>query len=503
MNITLTEILTNTLKRNRPRTAVRFEDSAWSYGDLDDASDIVVSYLQQHDIGHGDRVALYLRNCWEYVVSDIAIAKLGAIKIPLNEYQSAQEVRYIVQDTEAKVVIAHHSLLAQICDTLKEARTKPLIVCVADDCDDPVNIPFEDWSALTPASAPRCVAPDPNDIAMITYTGGTTGKPKGVVQTQQSLAINLFAHVVAGALSRDEVMMLTTPLPHSAGYHMQACFLQGGTVLIKKGFTTESFYRDLGTHGVTWTFLVPTMIYRLIDHTDQYDAKASTLKTIVYGAAPMSTARLEAAIQKFGRCFIQLFGQTECPNYITTLSKEDHDDPDLHASCGRAAPMVSIRTDAEDGKTTGEILVRAPYLLKEYYGNADQTAKTLINGWLHTGDIGFISDDGYLFLQDRAKDMIISGGLNVYSNEVEQVLKKHELVIDAAVIGIPHPDWGELVAAVVVVRSKIEPKELIDHCRSELSKYKVPKSVYFRDTLPLTPYNKVDKKALRLEHQSD
>ncbi len=501
MNITLTELLTNTLKRNRPRTAVRFENKAWSYGELDDTSDAVALYLQQCEVGHGDRIALYLRNCWEYVVSDIAIAKLGAIKVPLNEYQSAQEVLYIVQDTEAKVLIVHHSLLTQISDALKDAESKPLIVCVADDCTDSVNLPLEDWITVTRVGTPQHIDLDPDDIAMITYTGGTTGKPKGVVQTQKSLAINLFVHIVAGNLSRDEVMLLTTPLPHSAGYHMQACLLQGGTVLIGKAFKTENFYKDLRTYGVTWTFLVPTMIYRLIDHSADYDVEASTLKTIVYGAAPMSTARLEAAIEKFGRCFIQLFGQTECPNYITTLSKEDHDNPDLHASCGRAAPLVNIRTDAEDGISSGEILVRAPYLLKAYYRNIEQTAGTLINGWLHTGDIGYINKDGYLFLQDRAKDMIISGGLNIYSNEVEQVLKTHESVIDAAVIGIPHPDWGELVAAIVVPRKKIEPSELIDHCRKALSKYKIPKAVYFRDSLPLTPYNKIDKKVLRLEHQ--
>ena len=224
-----------------------------------------------------------------------------------------------------------------------------------------------------------------------------------------------------------------------------------------------------------------------------------TLRTIVYGAAPMSRPRLEDALARFGPVFVQIYGQTECPNFITSLGKEDHLHSRLLASCGRAVPFVELRTRQTDPETSvGEVEVRSPYLMTEYFRNPDATAEALGDGWLKTGDLGHI-DDGYLFLVDRAKDMIITGGMNVYSSEVEAVLRKHASVAEVAVVGLPDDDWGEVVTAVVVPAGPASAEELRLFARANLSAYKVPKTVAFRVELPLTNYGKVDKKRLRLD----
>ena len=497
MGMTLSEMLTRAIRTHGDRIALQIDESAWSYEDLDKLSDALASGLRRLGVSRGHPVALYLRNCAEYVVADLALLKLGAIKVPLNEYQTLNDVLYVLQDTDAVVLIAHQSLLDNLGGSLIGSTNLAHVIRVGNGDLLSRSISHHNWSDVLAEPEPVTNEVLPNDSAMITYTGGTTGKPKGVVHTQAGLAANLLAHIEAGEIMPTDTMLLTTPLPHSAGYNLQACLLLGGKILVQDGFDAKAFYTLVEARRVTWTFLVPTMLYRLLDdpHLDRYDH--SSLRTIVYGAAPMSTTRLRTAIEKFGLCFIQLYGQTECPNYITALTKEDHRNPDLHSSCGKAVPLVEIATTGRRGRNIGEVIVRAPYVLKEYFNNPSATKSALVDGWLHTGDIGYIDTGGYLFLKDRAKDMVISGGMNVYTTEVEQALKRNPSVADAAVIGLPHDDWGEQVHAVVVVRSEISREALIEHCRGELSRYKVPKSIEFREALPLTVYGKIDKKALR------
>ena len=505
MRVTLAAMLTRAIVRYRSRVALRVGDASWTYGDLDAKSAALASGFTKLGISRGDFVALYLKNCAEYVIADLALLKMGAVKIPLNEYQSVDDVAHILDDTRAPVLVAHQSLLIGLGATPSRRTALSHIVCVPEEgCESP-NAPNHWWHDLLADPNFVAVESSPDDIALITYTGGTTGTPKGVVQNQASLGVNLFAHIVAGEISASDVMLLSTPLPHSAGYHLQACLLQGGQVILQSRFDPATFYAVVDERKVTWTFLVPTMIYRLLDYGGAPARDHSSLRSIVYGAAPMSRAQLQRAIETFGLCFIQLYGQTECPNYITALTKDDHRNPDLHESCGKAVPFVDLATTTDDRRGLGEVIVRSPYLLARYFNNPDATRSTLRHGWLHTGDIGYIRDDGYLFLKDRAKDMIISGGMNVYTSEVEQALKRHPAVADAAVIGLPHADWGEQVHAVVEIRSgaEVAKNALMDWCRGKLSRYKVPKSIEFRAALPLTAYGKIDKKALRNEVAED
>ena len=494
MNLTLSQVLTSALKRHAPRTAIIVDNTPYSYGELDDLSTRLAAGFQAMGLTRGSTVALFLPNCIEYVVADLAILKCGAIKVPLNKYQSASEISFILGNTEAQLLIADGDLL-QHTTGLRLPLSLHKVVVRGDL--PPLEINLQHWTdALLSGPVALCDAA-PQDTATITYTGGTTGQPKGVVQVQESLAINLTAHINAADIRAEEVMLLATPLAHSAGYHMQACLLQGGRIILQDEFDPSHFIATVAHHRVTWTFLVPTMIYRLLDDPALRSQQLSSLHTVVYGAAPMSATRLQHALEHFGPKLIQLYGQTECPNFITALTKEDHLNPALWASCGKAVPFAEIRLHGAEGEAHGEVVVRSPYLLKEYHRNPGATGDALRNGWLHTGDIGCIDEDGYLFLKDRAKDMVISGGMNVYTIEVEQALKAHAAVADAAVIGVPDNDWGELVHAVVVSSGAVTGEALIRHCKATLSKYKVPKSLSFIDQLPLTNYGKVDKKALR------
>ena len=296
-------------------------------------------------------------------------------------------------------------------------------------------------------------------------------------------------------LPAEEVMLLTTPLPHSSGYHMVAGFLQGAHVVIEDRFDPQRFFELCRDLGVTWTMMVPTMLYRLLDHPAAGSDAHHSLSTIVYGAAPINRERLEEGLRKFGKVFLQIYGQTECPNLIATLSKDDHTNPDLLASCGRAVPLVELRL-RPDESGAGEVEVRSPYLLTEYFRDPVATQEALQDGWLRTGDLARL-EDGYLFLVDRAKDMIISGGMNVYSTEVESVLREHPNVREAAVVGVPHPDWGEAVTAVVIVEEGSDPEEIRQFAKARLSAYKAPKSVHIIAEMPLTQYGKIDKRAIR------
>jgi fatty-acyl-CoA synthase/long-chain acyl-CoA synthetase len=309
------------------------------------------------------------------------------------------------------------------------------------------------------------------------------------------MAWNLFSHISCLDIRAEEVMLLTTPLPHSSGYHMVAAFLQGAHVVIEARFDPSRFFALCQQLKVTWTMLVPTMLYRLLDHPSAGTAAHQSLNTVVYGAAPISRARLAEGLSKFGSVFLQIYGQTECPNLITTLSKDDHREPHLLSSCGRVVPLVELRL-RPDESGAGEVEVNSPYLLTEYFRNTDATNDALQNGWLRTGDLGRL-EDGYLFLVDRAKDMIISGGMNVYSTEVEGVLREHPDVKEAAVVGLPHPDWGEAVTAVVVTDHGADAEQIRQFAKARLSAYKVPKNVHIVDDLPLTQYGKIDKRLIR------
>jgi fatty-acyl-CoA synthase/long-chain acyl-CoA synthetase len=369
---------------------------------------------------------------------------------------------------------------------------------VVGDPSEPDFAALHGDAPFTPAEV------DPEAPGLILYTGGTTGRSKGVVHGYGALGINLLAHAIWGEIAPDEHLLIVSPLPHSAGFHVQAALMQGARVTLHSRFDAGDVIRSIASERITWTFLVPTMISRLLDHPDLPASDLHSLRTLLYGAAPITAARLEQGLAALGPIFLQLYGQSECPNFATTLSKADHLRPELLGSCGQAVPAVrvSVRDDAGTpvaNGTIGEVCLHSSYTLRGYHGDAEQSARAFHAGrWLRTGDLGYLVDSGHLFLVDRAKDMVISGGMNVYSAEVEHAILEIAGVREVAVVGLPHADWGEAVTACVVRDGPApESDAVLAHCRARLSRYKVPKRIEFVASLPLTAYGKVDKKSLR------
>ncbi|MHC1560761.1 AMP-binding protein [Actinomycetospora sp. C-140] len=484
MRTTLGAEFTAAFDRCRDRTAVESGGRSWTFEDLDRWSAAVAGQLLSRGVGPGDPVALHLGNGVEFVVVDVAVARLGAVKVPINPLLPADTVRYIVAKTRARVVVVDPALGVELPD---------VAVILVGDLAGPSDIA---------APPPPAIGPDAR--AAIYFTGGTTGRPKGVVHTQASAVALQYAQMLEAEIVQDDRLLLTTPLAHAAGLFAQSALLRGATSVIEPGFDADRVLAALRDRGITWTFLVPTMLYRLLDTLDTPEPFG--LRTVVYGAAPITPGRLARALEVFGPVFVQLFGQTECPNWGTRLAKDDHDParPELLDSCGRASIMADVAIVDDHGEpiptaATGEVCLRSPYVLEGYLDDPSATAeKFLPGGWIRTGDVGFLDELGYLHLRDRRADMVISGGMNVYCSEVENVLAGHPAVSQVAVIGVPHDDWGEAVHAVIV--GAVDVDELLAWSRDRLAAYARPKSAELVDDLPVTPFGKVDKKALRAPH---
>lgn len=496
----------NALWRYAEQVAV-VDDRPYSYKELDRLSSQLATSLDGQGVGKGDRVAILFRNCVEFIVTDLAILKLGAVKVPLNEMLSVSDVAYMIEHSGARVLVVHSSLVDKL-DKTELASSTLSHIYELDDRGQGLDPGHRDWRELfEDEPAPfewRMVGPQ--DPAFIMYTGGTTGRSKGVLHTHGAMMINGLTHIVNGEISETERLLLTSPLPHAAGFMAQAGLLQGAAVYLQRSFDPEVVLESLQRDRISWTFMVPTMIYRLLDAYDPARHDVSSLKTLVYGAAPITRVRLLEVLEKFGPVLLQLFGQTEVPDFATKLSKSDHLDERFLGSCGQPVLTADVRIGDENGEPVpfgkvGEILVRSPYTLECYYNDPGKTAEAYSGEWLKTGDVAYQSESGHVFIVDRSKDMIISGGMNVYSTEVENAVQEYPGVKQVMVIGIPHEDWGEAVcAAVVPVPGEFDEAALIAHCKRNLAAYKVPKVIELVDDIPLTAYGKPDKKSLRAKY---
>ncbi len=504
--LTLRSVFVDALERFGTRPAVTFGGHSHSYADVVSAANQLAHRLAEAGVGPGTVVALLMSNCPEYVIADQAIARCGAVKVPLSDMLSASEIDYILADSGARVAITDRGMLPAARQA-SSARLD-LVITAGPPRDCPAGVlAWADALAGQPTTVPDA-HPGVADLGLILYTGGTTGRPKGVMHTQCGLALNLYAHVMEMGLLDDEVLLLMSPLPHSAGFLLQAGLLKGAQHFIERRFDPELALERITRERVTYTFMVPTMIYRVLDCAAGRDLDLRSLRTILYGAAPITRERLEQGLASFGPVFMQLYGQSEAPNFITRLRREDHQlDPAAGhrlASCGQPGLMTEIKIVDEAGLELpagqiGEVAARTPYTMTGYRGRPETTSQTLRDGWLHTGDLGRVDHAGYLYLLDRKHDMIITGGLNVYSTEVENAVQACPGVCQVAVVGIPHPDWGEAVVAFVVpdAAGTFDTANLLANCGAELSHCKLPKAVRVVDTLPVTAYGKVDKKALR------
>jgi fatty-acyl-CoA synthase len=508
---TLRGLFVAALDRFGERPAVVAGGVTWTYRDIADHANRLARYLQHAGVGAGDPVALALSNRAEWIIADQAIIRAGAAKVPVNDMLSAREIEYILNDSGPTVALVDSALMGRVAaaDAPRLSTLIALDVDAARSGDQRVVRWADALTAAPEGTAPPDVRTDPGDVTMILYTGGTTGRQKGVVHTQQTLAACEIAHVIELGLQDDERMLIVSPLPHATGFLAQAGMLKGATLYIEAAFDPGVVLERITRDRITFVFMVPTMIYRVLDRAEGRGLDLSSLRTLLYGAAPIALDKLARGLELLGPVFMQLYGQSEAPDFITRLRREDHDvtRPERLASCGQVTTFMEMAVvDAEDRPLSvgevGQVVARGPYVMRGYHNMPAKTAETLAGGWLHTGDIGRLDEDGYLYLLDRMNDMIISGGMNVYSSEVEIVVQACAGVDQVAVVGLPDDDWGERVVALVVPAIGRAPdvEEIRSTCREQLAAYKRPKEIRLVDELPVTAYGKVDKKSLRWRH---
>ena len=502
-------LFVSALKRHASRVAVISPSGEQvTYRQLDEQSTRLANALNAHGLGAGSVVAILLRNCVEFIVADLAVMKLGAAKVPLNSLLATSNVSYMLQHSGAAALITHTSLVHLFA--ADDQRTSAVSVRIALNDGPPTPGGFAEWKTVIDSASPHAVRREaPADsLGLIIYTGGTTGEPKGVVHRQDALVHNILSQVIMSEIAPDERMLISTPLPHSAHLLCQAGLLRGATIWLLERFDPAVALQLIGEQRLTWCFMVPTMIYKLLDSVALGTHDVSSLRTILYGASPITRPRLVHALEVFGPIFLQIYGQTEAPNFITALSKQDHTVRELQLSCGQPVLATQVRIGDRDGRElplgeVGEVQVRSVYTLEEYHHDPGNSAAVYTDQWLHTGDLGYQNESGHLFLVDRLKDMVITGGMNVYSTEVENVIQSFPGVSQVVVIGVPDEQWGEAVTAFVVATSgRIDVDALLGHCRTQLARYKVPKTVNVVAQIPLTPYLKPDKKALRAKFWS-
>ena len=488
--------------RDRPALSHGTEVVA-SYGEFARRAATLAGGLRiKLDLRFGDRVALGMANDPTLMVVLFACWQAGLVAVPMNSKLHRRELRYILENSGARVCFITADMAEMIGGLDDEIESLERIVSAAE-------VDFEGLGAGEPAPI---VEVSPDDAAWLFYTSGTTGQPKGAVLSHRNLvmaSMSYFADV--DAISDQDCIIHAAPMSHGSGlYGIPHVAKAANHVIPESGkFDPAEIFALIEAYPGTTFFFAPTMITRLLASPALDAAELKNLKTIVYGGGPMYVEDLRRALDRFGPRLVQIYGQGETPMTITYLSKAMHAATDHPRYLARLASVGVPRTDVEvmvadhddnalPAGEIGTVLVRGDVVMNGYWANPEATAKTLRNGWLDTGDLGSFDEDGYLTLKDRSKDMIISGGANIYPREIEEVLLRHPAVLEASVVGRPHADWGEEVVAFVVPRdAQIDGGELDALCLDNIARFKRPKHYRFIDALPKNNYGKVLKTELR------
>lgn len=507
---TISELYERAVLHGGARTAIVDGERRFSYAQIGAHAAQIAAALQNMGVDRTTRVAFLMANCAEYVFCEYAVAKTGAARVPLAVLLGNDDLAYILNFSRCDVLIYHHTFAERLSQIRPGLETVKTFICVGGD---ERRTPGGDTTlhALL-ASSPPPFVPCPveaEDIAGIYFTGGTTGRPKGVMLSHRSWYYTYCAEMLEFGIAEGETFVFVTPMTHASGCLILPVLLKQGCCVVLDHFDPDLLLNAIQTHRATATLLVPTMIYVLLDHARRGDYDLSSLKNILYGASAIAPERLKQALGVFGPILTQFFGQTEAPMVLTALSRAAHVDPafdeaDMLMSAGRAAYQAKLRIVDDDGADVapgeaGEVIAQSMNMMSGYLDNPEATAATIRNGWLHTGDIARISDQGLITIVDRKKDMIVSGGFNVYPREVEDALFEHPAVKQAAVVGAPHEKWGEEVRAVVVLHpgEDVSERALIDFVKARKGSLNAPKAIEFWDAIPLTNLGKIDKKAIR------
>ena len=481
---TLAELLRWRAKRHPDIVALREPGRSLTYGELDRSATEIANGLINAGVRPGDRVAILDKNSAAYLELLWGLAKCGAVAAPVNWRLTAHEAAQVVGDSMAKLLVCS--------DELRSVA-------------EPLGVPLARTEEL-----PRARGDDPrldgeDDVVWQLYTSGTTGVPKGAMLTSANLYVTLPGLLMeAPELREGAVSLVAMPMYHIGGCGWATAMMFGGTTMVVvRDIVPDELLRTIVDERVECAFLVPAVLLFLTMVPGVETADFSALQRIFYGASPITPDLLSRCIELFRCRFTQVYGLTETTGAFTALRHEDHTG-ELLLSCGRAGLGVDVRIVDPSGRDlppgeTGELIVRTPQVMKGYWGREADTADSMLDGWFRTGDAGSIDENGFIFLRDRVKDMIVTGGENVYPVEIENLLAEHPDIADVAVIGVPDDRWGETVKAIVVRRdgSTLTVDELIDYTRDKLAGYKRPTSVDFVEVIPRNPTGKVLKRQLR------
>ncbi len=509
--VSLGEVLIGAFTRYGDRTAFVQEDRTYTYRQAADLLARMISVFNQRGVGAGSAIAALSPNCAEVFLAQTAAWLAGGRYSGLHPLGSFDDQLYTCDDAEFDLIVAHPAFASRAAGLAEKAATVKQVLTLG-----PTDGVGEDLLALCEQAAPARLHPGPareDDLCWLQYTGGTTGRPKGVELSHRSIVQTIYSTLCSWEIPAQPRYLAASPITHAALVPLLPTLVLGGEVHLHTHFDPQHWLDTVEKQHINYALAVPSMIYALLDHGDPTHRDTSSLVTVNYGAAPMAPSRLAEAHEAIGPVFTQVYGQTECAAIGTSLLKAEHHmtgAPDLLRSCGR--PVVGARVEVldddnqqvEDG-TIGEICIQGPSVMDGYWKLPDETSSALSGGWLHTSDMAFRDEDGFLFIVDRKKDMIITGGFNVYPREIEDVLNAHPGISAAAVIGVPDEKWGEAVKAIVVARpgNDVDVDELVALVKEHKGPHHAPKSIEVVDGLPMTGLGKVDKAALRADYWHD
>ena len=491
----------------RDAPALKYRDRVFTYGELDERSSRLATALAAEGVGEQERVARLDKNSPEWIDLAFATAKLNAVTCDVNWRLAPAEAAFIVNDAEAKVFIVGEEFVPVLEAMLPELTTVKKIVIVGAEHGQYEN--YDAWLSRHPATDPG-VESQADDVAMQFYSSGTTGRPKGVMLTNSNLFASTDAVGEVLGFTEESVSLVCMPMFHVAGGLWALIGLYFGTVnVLMREVDPAQIIELIPKHHVTHSVFVPAVLQFMLMMPGVEEADYSSLVSVLYGASPITAEVLEKSVRTFGCDFIQAYGLTETTGAIVLLPASDHDPtgPNAHRmrSAGMAGPGVEIRVvDAEGNHVPtgdiGEIITRSGPNMKGYWKMPEATDEAFLpGGWFRTGDAGYLDADGYLYIHDRVKDMVVSGGENIYPAEVENALMAHPAIADVGVIGVPDDRWGEAVKAVVVkaADTEVTEQEIIEFARGRLAHFKCPRSVDFATELPRNPSGKILKKDLR------
>ena len=502
---TVADLILTAIARYPDRTAFANAEATVSYGQLGERISRIAQHFDRLGLQPGDTVAQLGVNRFEVFAIAAAVYLRGLRSVTLHALGSEADHEFILNDCGARIVVvdAYHRARGE---ALRPRCTQVGVWLSLG------SIPG--FAELEPALAAYSPQPlqaqgDAETVVRVAYTGGTTGRPKGVMLSNRALATNAVIDLAAKDWPADVRYLCVAPISHGGGSLVVPTLMRGGCVTLLRGFSASAVVEAINRYQCNVTWLVPTMLYALLDSGLAQDVDWSRFHTLIYSAAPASPVRIRQALAMLGPILLQSYGQTEAPNSLLILNRQDHvglDDAQL-AAAGRPSPLMRLSLQDDQGQEVpdgerGEICVRGPLLMSGYLNREAETATALAGGWLHTGDIAYKGADGLYYIVDRKKDLIISGGFNVYPKEIEDAICTHAAVATAAVIGVPDEKWGERVMAYVQIKpgGLVTEEEIAALVREAKGAVAAPKRVEFIPALPLTALGKIDKKALRARH---